>query len=54
MIRDMVAEIVGKMPFGRQNSKIITIIGEPSKEKLKAPVYPTETEWMKNMQRQVD
>ena len=54
LIRDMVAEMVGKMPFGGQNLETKTVVGEPSKEKLKAPVDPTESEWMKNTQRQVD
>ena len=54
MIRDMVAEMVGKMPFGEQDSETRIIPGKPMKEKLKAPVDQTESKWMKNTQRQVD
>ena len=44
MIRDMVAEMVGKMPFNEENFETITIIGEPFKEKLNAQVDLTESE----------
>ena len=54
MIRDMVAEMVGKLTLGGKNSETRTVVGEPSKEKLKAPVDPTRLEWVKNTQRQVD
>ena len=54
IIRDMVTEILGKMPLAEQDSEIITVVGEPLKGKLNAPAYPTESEWMKDMQRQMD
>ena len=54
MIRDMVAEMVGKMTLGGKNSETRTVVDEPSKEKLKAPADPTRLEWVKNTQRQVD
>ena len=50
----MVAKMVRKMPFGEQDTETITVLGEPSKEKLKAPADPTRLEWVKNTQRQVD
>ena len=42
MVRDMFAEMVGKMPLGEEDSKTRTILGKPIKEKLKAPVDLTE------------
>ena len=33
MIKDMVAKMVGKMPFGKENSEIRTILGKPLKKK---------------------
>ena len=43
MVRDMIADIVGKMPFSEEDSKTRTVLGEPFKEKLKAPLNPTES-----------
>ena len=48
IIRDTLAEMVGKMSFDEQDFETITIPSESVKEKLKAPVDPTESEWMKN------
>ena len=49
MVRDMFAEMVGKMPTNEKDSQIRTVLGEPPKEKLKAPADLTEPEWMKDM-----
>ena len=54
MIRDMITEMVEKMPLGEEEFKTRTIVGEPFKEKLKASVDPTESKWMENTQRQMD
>ena len=51
MIRDMFAEMVGKMPVNEEDSQTRTVLGEPPKEKLKAPADPIELEWMKDMKR---
>ena len=47
------AKIIGKMSFNKKDTETITVLGEPLKEKLKAPVDPTESKWIKNTQRQV-
>ena len=44
--------MVGKMPFGEQDSKTRTILGKPLKGK--AQIDTTKSEWVKNMQRQID
>ena len=44
MVRDMFAEMVGKMPVNEEDSQTRTILGEPPKENLKAPVDPIEPE----------
>ena len=51
MIKDMVAKIVGKMLFNEEDSETRTVLGEPLEEKLKVPVDPIESEWMKDMKR---
>ena len=40
IIRDMVAEMVGKMPFNKEDSKTRTVLGKP--QKGKTPVDPIE------------
>ena len=54
IVRDMMAKMSGKMPFDEEDTEIKTILGEPLKEKLKAPAYPSESEWMRDMQRKMD
>ena len=54
IIRDIVAEMVRKIPFGEQDSETRIVPSKHVKEKLKALVDLTESEWMKNTQRQVD
>ena len=54
MIRDMVVEMVGKIPFGEQDSETRTVLGEPPKEKSKTPADSTEPEWAKDMKREMD
>ena len=54
MIRDMFAEMVGKMSVNEEDSQTRTILGEPLKEKLKAPADRIEPEWIKDMKRQMD
>ena len=51
MVRDMFVEMVGKMPINEEDSQTRTVLGEPPKEKLKAPADPTKLEWMKDMKR---
>ena len=36
MIKDMFAEVVGKMPTNEEDTETMTFLGEPLKEKLKA------------------
>ena len=54
MVRDIFAEMVGKISVNEEDSQTRTVLGEPPKEKLKAPADPTEPDWMKNMKRQMD
>ena len=54
MVRNIFIEMKGKMPVNEKDFKTRTILGEPPKEKLKAPVDLTEPEWAKNMKRQMD
>ena len=49
----MFAEIIGKMPTNEEDTETRTVLGEPLKEKLKAPIDLTELEWMKDMKRQM-
>ena len=44
MVRDIFAEIVGKMRVNEEDCQTKSILGEPPKEKLKAPTDPTEPE----------
>ena len=50
----MIAKMIGKMPFDRKDAETRTILSEPLKEKLKASVDPIDSEWMKDMKRQMD
>ena len=50
----MFAEIVGKMPANEEDSQTRIVLGEPPKEKLKAPADPIEIKWMKDIKRQMD
>ena len=54
MIKDIFVEMVGKTPTNEEDTKTKTVLGEPLKEKLKAPVDPIESEWMKDMKKQMD
>ena len=54
MIKDMFAEVVEKTPTNEEDTKTRTILGEPLKEKLKAPANSTEPKWVKDMKRQMD
>ena len=47
----MFAKMVGKMPVNEEDSQTKTVLGEPLKEKSKAPVDPTEPEYMKYMKK---
>ena len=51
IVRDIFAKIVGKMLINEEDFQIRIILGEPPKEKLKAPADSTEPEWMKDMKR---
>ena len=50
----MMAKMIGKMPFDEEDTKTRTVLGEPLKEKLKAPADLIEPEWIKDMKRQMD
>ena len=47
----MMAKMIGKMPSNEEDTKTRTVLGEPLKEKLKAPVDLTKSEWMKDIKR---
>ena len=53
MVRDMFADMVGKMPVNEEDSQTKTVLGKPPKEKLKAPADLTELEWVKDIKRQM-
>ena len=50
----MMAKMIGKMPFDEEDTETKTILGEPLKEKLKAPIDLTGLEWMKDIKRKMD
>ena len=50
----MFVEMVGNTPFNKKDIETRTVLGELSKEKLKAPADPTESKWIKDIQRQMD
>ena len=54
IVRDVMAKMIGKMPFDEEDTETRTIFGEPLKEKLKTPVDPIEPEWVKDVKRQMD
>ena len=47
------AKKTGKIPLDKEDTETRTVLGEPLNEKLKAPVDPTELEWIKVMKRQI-
>ena len=47
IVRDIMAKMIRKMPFDEEDTETRTVLGEPLKEKLKAPADPTEPEWWK-------
>ena len=43
IVKDMIVKMIGKMSFNEEDTETRSVLGEPLKEKLKAPAYLIES-----------